>query len=67
MITDPSVQDRLYARCSQAIAQAGREREALFLARLVLLLMEQIDDEARCAAAIDEALRALPLPSLSAG
>lgn len=67
MINDPSVQDRLYARCSQAITQAGRERESLFLARLVLLLMEQVGDEARCMTAIDEALHTLPTPSLSAG
>lgn len=57
--------DRLYAACAQAITEAGPEREALFLARLALLLMEQVGDEARCRAALGEALHALPLPSLS--
>ena len=56
---------RLYAACAQAITEAGRAREALFLARLALLLMEQVGDEARCHAALGEALHALPRPSLS--
>jgi hypothetical protein len=63
---DAATQDRLYARCSNAIAEAGRERESLFLARLVLLLFEQVNDEGRCMAAIDAALQDLPTPSLSA-
>ena len=46
--------------------QAGRERESLFLARLALLLFEQVRDEDRCNAAIDAALADLPVPSLSA-
>jgi hypothetical protein len=58
--------DRLYAACAHAITQAGQERESLFLARLALLLMEQVGDEARCQAALAEALRDLPVPSLSA-
>ncbi len=58
--------DRLYATCAQAITEAGTAREPLFLARLALLLMEQVGDEARCRQALDEALRDLPLPSLSA-
>ena len=58
--------DRLYAACAQAITKAGTAREPLFLARLALLLMEQVGDEARCRQALDEALRDLPLPSLSA-
>jgi hypothetical protein len=57
--------DRLYAACAHAITEAGPAREALFLARLALLLMEQVGDEARCRAALAEALHALPLPSLS--
>lgn len=66
MIADAAVQDRIYARCSNAIATAGRERESLFLARLVLLLLEQMQDEERCMLAIEAALRDLPMPSLSA-
>ena len=58
--------DRLYAECARAISEAGAERESLFLARLVLLLFEQLGDEARCWAALVEALRELPVPSLSA-
>ena len=58
--------DRLYAECARAITEAGAERESLFLARLALLLFEQVGDEARCRAALADALRALPVPSLSA-
>lgn len=64
---DAAAQDRVYAHCSNAIAAAGRERESLFLARLALLLFEQVNDEQSCIAAIDAALRDLPMPSLSAG
>lgn len=62
----PEARDRIYAHCARAITEAGSERESLFLARLVLLLCEQVGDEARCRQAIDDALRALPIPSLSA-
>lgn len=57
--------DRLYAACAQAITEAGPARESLFLARLALLLMEQVGNEARCLAALEEARRELPMPSLS--
>lgn len=57
--------DRLYARCARAVSAAGPDREALFLARLALLLMEQLGDEARCQQALDQALEDLPTPSLS--
>jgi hypothetical protein len=62
----PDARDRLYAECARAISEAGAERESLFLARLALLLFEQIGDEARCRAALAHALDELPLPSLSA-
>jgi len=62
-----AARDRLYARCAAAISEAGISREALFLARLALLLFEQVGDEARCLTAIEQALDALPEPSLSAG
>lgn len=58
--------DRLYAECARAICEAGSARESLFLARLALLLFEQVGDEARCRAALADALQALPVPSLSA-
>lgn len=57
--------DRVYAECARAISEAGPERESLFLARLALLLFEQVGDEARCRDALAQALDGLPLPSLS--
>lgn len=62
----PEARDRLYAACARAISEAGAERESLFLARLALLLFEQVGDEARCQAALADALHELPQPSLSA-
>lgn len=62
----PEARDRLYAACARAITEAGPERESLFLARLALLLFEQVGDEARCSDALAHALRDLPVPSLSA-
>jgi len=62
----PEARDRVYAECAHAISEAGAERESLFLARLALLLFEQLGDEARCRAALADALHELPLPSLSA-
>jgi hypothetical protein len=59
--------DRLYARVARATTDAGRSRESLFLARLALLLFEQVGDEAACERAIQAALAQLPEPSLSAG
>ena len=41
-------------------------RESLFLARLALLLFEQVGDENRCRQELADALEDLPLPSLSA-
>jgi hypothetical protein len=64
---DAAAQDRVYAHCSNAIAAAGREKESLFLARLALLLFEQVGDEELCKQAIAAALHELPAPSLSAG
>jgi hypothetical protein len=58
--------DRVYAECARAISEAGTERESLFLARLALLLFEQVGDEPRCRAALAQALDGLPTPSLSA-
>jgi hypothetical protein len=58
--------DRVYAECARAISEAGAQRESLFLARLALLLFEQIGDETRCRAALAQALDGLPVPSLSA-
>ena len=62
----PEARDRVYAECARAISEAGPERESLFLARLALLLFEQVGDETRCRDALAQALDGLPLPSLSA-
>lgn len=61
----PDARDRLYAECARAISEAGTARESLYLARLALLLFEQVGDEARCRQALHDALDALPTPSLS--
>ncbi len=65
MPLESSAQDRIYQRCAHAITEAGAERESLFLARLALLLFQEVGDEARCMQALDQALRELPTPSLS--
>jgi hypothetical protein len=57
--------DALYRECALAISAVGRERESLFLARLALLLMEAVGDEARCRQALEAAAREVPAPSLS--
>ncbi|CAN5815168.1 hypothetical protein BH11PSE13_BH11PSE13_20930 [soil metagenome] len=62
----PASRDRLYAECARAVTEASPERESLFLARLALLLFEQVADEDRCRKAIADALQDLPVPSLSA-
>ena len=61
----PAERDALYRDCCVAITDAGRERESLLLARLALLLFEEVGDAARCRAAIAEAARELPTPSLA--
>ena len=58
--------DRLYAELAGAITEAGETREALFFARLSLLLFEAVGDETRCRQAVADALLELPMPSLSA-
>lgn len=62
----PECRDRLYAACARGVTEASPERESLFLARLALLLFEQVGDEDRCHKAIADALHGLPVPSLSA-
>ncbi len=66
MPLESSAQDRIYQRCAHAITEAGSERESLFLARLALLLFQEVGDEARCMRAVEQALADLPAPSLSA-
>jgi hypothetical protein len=66
MPLDSHAQDRVYQRCALAISEAGQARESLFLARLALLLFQEVGDEQRCLQALDLALADLPTPSLSA-
>ncbi len=66
MPLESAAQDRVYQRCANAISEAGRGRESLFLARLALLLFQEVGDEARCLRAVEQALADLPEPSLSA-
>ena len=66
MKLEATARDRVYARCANSVSHAGAQRESLFLARLALLLFEQVGDESRCLAAIEAALHELPTPSLSA-
>jgi hypothetical protein len=61
----PEARDALYRECALAITAVGREREGLFLARLALLLMEAVGDEARCREALQAAAHEVPAPSLS--
>ncbi len=61
----PRERDALYRECCVAISDAGRDRESLFLARLALLLIEEVGDAQRCHAAIAEAARELHAPSPS--
>lgn len=66
MTLEASARDRIYARCANSVSLAGADRESLFLARLALLLFEQVGDELKCFQAIEAALHELPQPSLSA-
>lgn len=66
MKLEDAARDRVYTRCANAISEAGVKAESLFLARLALLLFEEVGDETQCLAAIDHALADLPVPSLSA-
>ena len=61
---DELQRDEAYRACCLAISAAGAQRESLYLARLALLLMEEVGDLPRCLAAIEAAARDLPTPSL---
>jgi hypothetical protein len=47
--------ERLWFALSEAIAAVGPEREAVFLAKLALLLAHDLDDPDRVAALIEDA------------
>ena len=63
---DDLQRDEVYRACCLAITAAGQERESLYLARLALLLMEEVGDVSRCLAAIEAAGRDLPQPQVPA-
>jgi hypothetical protein len=64
MLTEAQ-RDDFYTHCAQAINTAGRSRESLLLARLALLLADELGDIQRAKAAVDAALKNLPEPSLA--
>lgn len=64
MLTETQ-RDEFYTHCAQAVNQAGRSRESLFLARLALLLADELGDIQRAKSAVDAALKDLPEPSLA--
>ncbi len=51
--------EALWERLAEAVTAAGPEREALFLAKLTLLLARALEDPARVEALAAEALRDL--------
>ena len=51
--------EALWEQLAEAITAAGPEREALFLAKLALLLGRELDDPPRLAASIRVALQDL--------
>jgi hypothetical protein len=57
--------DEFYTVCAQAINTAGRSRESLLLARLALLLADELGDIDRAKTAIDAALKDLSDPTLA--
>lgn len=51
--------DELYTRACAAMTTLGEDKTPLFLARLVLLLMQALDDPQRAAHAIEAAQEGL--------
>ena len=64
MLTDAE-RDEFYTACAHAINTAGRPRESLLLARLALLLADDLGDIDSAKAAIAAALKDLPEPTLA--
>jgi hypothetical protein len=64
MLTEAQ-RDEFYTACAHAINIAGRSRESLLLARLALLLADEVGDIDRAKAAIDVALKDLSDPRLA--
>ena len=51
--------DELYTQACRAMTSAGEEKSELYLARLVLLLMHEIDDPQRIKRALEAAAEGL--------
>ena len=51
----PEARDALFRECARVLAEVGPQQESLLLARLTLLLFEQVADPARCREAIRQA------------
>lgn len=51
----PEALDQVYTEACHAMGAQGGDRQALFLARLALLLMKEVGDEGRVRAAIETA------------
>jgi len=51
--------DELYTQACRAMTNAGEEKTELYLARLVLLLMHEIDDPQRIKRALEAAAEGL--------
>jgi hypothetical protein len=64
MLTDAQ-RDEFYTACAHAINTVGRCRESLLLARLALLLADELGDIDRAQAALAAALKDLPDPTLA--
>ena len=48
--------DDVYTKLGYALTDAGEEKTPMVLARLVLLLMQRVDDAAKVSTAIDQAV-----------
>ena len=48
--------DDVYTRLGYALTDVGEEKTPMVLARLVLLLMQRVDDAGKVSAAIDQAV-----------
>jgi hypothetical protein len=48
--------DDVYTKLGYALTDVGEEKTPMVLARLVLLLMQRVDDAGKISAAIDQAI-----------
>ncbi len=60
---DASEREMLFRECRTALDTMAQDQHPLFLARLALLLFEQVGDAERCRTCIAQALEGLSRPS----